>query len=228
MKIGIIYAMDNEGAIIIKALKNKRKMQYGDCIIYTGNINDNKVYITKSSIGKVNAAISATILINKYNVELIINTGIAGGLKPLNPADTVLISKCSYSDFDLRAFGYDYGVLPNLPKFIEANPYFLNKIKDVFKEEKIDFKDNVTLLTGDAFRHSQKEFFEIPEGLVACDMEGTAIAHTCYKLKKDFIVLRFISDILDSNNHLEDYHKFETEASIKSAEVTLKLISLIA
>ena len=58
-------------------------------------------------------------------------------------------------------------------------------------------------------------------------MEGASIAQTCYKLSTPFLSIRFISDILDTDNHIDDYNSFEKEASNLSGTITIKFIQNI-
>ena len=58
-------------------------------------------------------------------------------------------------------------------------------------------------------------------------MEGAAIAHTCHKLNTKFLSIRIISDILDSDNHIENYNTFEIEAAHLSSQITMNFIKKI-
>ena len=80
MKIGIIAAMESEIKYIIDSLENKQSHNICGVMIYEGNIKNHHVIVSKSGIGKVNSAINTALLINNFKPELIINSGIAGGL----------------------------------------------------------------------------------------------------------------------------------------------------
>lgn len=69
----------------------------------------------RSGIGKVNAAMSTSILLVKYKPDYVINTGSAGGFHPqLNVGDIVISDEVRHHDVDVTAFGYEYGQVPQL------------------------------------------------------------------------------------------------------------------
>ena len=78
--IGIIGAMEEEVAILKHKLVNLNEVEVAHVKFYRGQLNDKDVVLTQSGIGKVNAAISTTLLIEKFKPTLIINTGSAGAL----------------------------------------------------------------------------------------------------------------------------------------------------
>ena len=82
MKIGIIVAMDKEFAQLQKVFGN-----------------DPNVVLQKCGIGKVNAAIGATMMIEKHHPDVIISSGCAGGADPsLNVGDVVVAAETTYHD----------------------------------------------------------------------------------------------------------------------------------
>ena len=73
-----------------------------------GLFDGKEVVIVRSGIGKVNAGMCAQILADKYQVDYIINTGIAGSLRnEINIGDIVLSQDAIEHDMDAVAFGYD-------------------------------------------------------------------------------------------------------------------------
>jgi adenosylhomocysteine nucleosidase len=61
----------------------------------------------------------------------------------------------------------------------------------------------------------------------ATEMEGTSIAQTCFKLNTPFLSFRIISDILDSDNHIEEYNEFEKKSAQLSSEVIVNFIQTL-
>ena len=55
-------------------------------------------------------------------------------------------------------------------------------------------------------------------------MEGAAIAQVCVKSGTDFIILRYISDIIGEKSQIDNYFEFETEMANRSASITLELL----
>lgn len=80
MKIGIIGAMEEEVTLLRDKIENRQTLSLGGCEIYTGQLNGVDVALLKSGIGKVAAALGATLLLERCKPDVIINTGSAGGL----------------------------------------------------------------------------------------------------------------------------------------------------
>lgn len=78
--IGIIGAMEEEVTILKRKLNDMNEINIAHVKFYVGKLNHKEVVLTQSGIGKVNASISTTLLIEKFNPEVVINTGSAGAL----------------------------------------------------------------------------------------------------------------------------------------------------
>lgn len=208
MKIGIIGAMDIE----VLYLQNQMK----DCVpqvkngyqFFTGKIHGKEVVLLKSGIGKVSAAIGATILIKDFGVSSVLNIGSSGGVATgLNIGDVVVSTKIAYHDFDLTVFGYEYGQVPNRPLFFEPNQQLLQLIQsstDV--TERFGVKYGL-IVSGDQFVHGQEHLKQIIshfDNILALDMESACIAQTCYTFEIPFIIMRTVSDFVDKNAHEEN------------------------
>src|SRR5699024_12271248 len=86
-----------------------------------GGLNSKQVILVKSGIGKVNAAMTATILMEKFNPTAIINTGTAGGFsEQLEVADLVIGEESVNHDVDVSGFDYAYGILPGIADRCQA------------------------------------------------------------------------------------------------------------
>ena len=227
MVIGIIAAMKSEMETILNNMNNVTEERFVGNTFYSGRINDNEIVLCESGVGKVNAAIAATVLINNYEVNLVINTGIAGGLQDTKNRDVIIASGLMYHDFDIRIFGYQYGQVPQMPKVLPVNPELITLVKSILNKLKIEYREGI-ILSGDRFITEQKYLDNVAEvGALAVEMEGTAIAHVAVKAGVDFIVLRYISDVVGAKNQESDYLQFEQEMSDRSARICLKLIENI-
>ena len=226
MIIGIISAMENELNFIVESLSNKTTETICNQTFYIGNINEHKIIGVVSGIGKVNSAVTTTLLINNFKPDLIINSGIAGGTSGLLPKDVIISDKLAYSDVDVLAFGYEFGQIPQEPLYFETDYKNRKLLEKTLLKLNIKYK-NALILTADTFRSTTKDIKNnVPLGY-AVEMEGASIAQTCNKLKTPFISIRFISDILDSENHIDDYNSFEKEASLMSGNITINFIKNI-
>ncbi len=176
------------------------------------------------SIGKVNAAIGTQILINKYNVDYIINTGIAGGLSPkLKHLSVVISEKLTYHDFD-KTLKINW--FPN-QEYFYADTNLISKAEEAAKRNKLDYYKGV-IVTGDKFVSSQELKNNLIEKFDALcvEMEGAAIAHTSYVNDIPFVVIRCISDLADEASN-EDYKNFENLAALESSKLVIEMIGMI-
>lgn len=227
MKIGIIAAMAQEMNILKESIENVTLDNVLGVEFYKGIIGKNEVVLSLCGVGKVNASMSTTILINNYDCDLIINTGIAGGLSPLKPKDVVLANSLMYHDFDTTIFGYDYGQVPSMPKLFVPKEEALSIVRNALKELNIAYNEGL-IYSGDQFVSSLDALKNVGyENALAVEMEGAAIAHVCVKANKNFIVIRYISDIIGAESQINDYLSFEDEMARRSSKITLELMNKI-
>ena len=113
LKLGIIAAMEPEVRSLVESLENQRTQEVANQLIYEGTIAGKEVVLIQSGIGKVNATIATTLLIERLGVTHVINTGSAGGIGThLAVGDLVVSTQLAYHDADARAFDYAYGQVP--------------------------------------------------------------------------------------------------------------------
>ena len=78
--LGIIGAMDEEVARLKEQMEDAQVQTWAGMEFYRGRINGKEAVVVRSGIGKVNAAVCAQILADRYEVSAIVNTRIAGSL----------------------------------------------------------------------------------------------------------------------------------------------------
>ena len=114
-RTGIIGAMEEEIVLLKEKMEIEVVVKKASMEFYQGRLNDRDVVLVRSGIGKVNAGLCAQILVDVFNVNRLINTGIAGSLKAeINIGDIVLSSDALQHDMDARAFGYARGEIPRM------------------------------------------------------------------------------------------------------------------
>ena len=117
-KIGIIGAMNVEVEKLkkdmsIKSVRNKAGMEFCE-----GELKGKEVVVVRSGVGKVNAAVCTQILIDLFEVDAVINTGIAGSLNPaIDIGDIVISTDVLHHDMDAVNFGYPLGQIPQMDVF---------------------------------------------------------------------------------------------------------------
>ncbi len=228
MKIGLIVAMDKEFDEIRKILEEPKVKTYGNYQFHNGKIAQNDVVLIKCGIGKVNAAIGATLLIQLYNPNLIISTGVAGGADfSMNIGDIVVASSVSYHDVYC---GPDvlYGQVQGMPRFFDCDKSVIEKILNA-KIEGATLHVGL-IASGDQFIDSPFTMIGITsktKGVIAVDMESTPIAHVCRVFDIPFNSIRVISDIPMMDNNIKDYENFWGDMAEKSLTLTRFLLEKI-
>lgn len=223
MKIGILVAMDEEIKRLTEEITSGEVYEIANQTFYDGKISDHQVTVVRSGIGKVNATIATTLLIQLFEVDIVINTGSAGAIgEGLAIGDLVIASNLTYHDVDNRGFGYTYGQIPQMDAQYEADTTIGNLLDQAALE--IDWRVRKGLIvTGDSFISSDaqiahiKEFF--PAALVT-EMEGAAVAQTCVQFDKPFAVVRAVSDTAD-NEATVNFDEFVLMAGKRSAELVM-------
>lgn len=224
--IGIIGAMDIEIERITSAMKNVSVQKIGGVTYTEGDLGGKRVVAAVCGIGKVFAAICAQTMILKYNVEKIINTGVAGSLsEKLSILDCVVATALVQHDMDTTYFGDPRGMISgiNMVEFFCDEP-LAEKICE-------NIPSKVTrgiIASGDSFIADEEKKKDIKEtfSAVCCEMEGAAIAHVCYVNNVPFCVLRTISDGADGDKVMS-YEAFREKAAEKSAQIIIDTIKNI-
>jgi adenosylhomocysteine nucleosidase len=225
MKTGIIVAMQSEFDLVKGILHAPVQKQHNHITFIEGTIDNNTIVLMKSGIGKVNAACACVEMINNFKPDIIINTGLAGGIdKSLSVMDIVLASKTTYHDVWCGE-ECQRGQVPDLPAEFEGD----KKLIKVAQNIETDLKIHTGLIVGgDVFVTDIKTLNDIkakfPSAL-AVDMESTAISQVCYLYNVPFLAIRIISDTPGIENHYEQYFDFWNKAPEKSVE-TIKQILL--
>ena len=224
-KIGIIAAMKPELDFLREELNDSVTVNHCGCKFYCGTIGNCDVVLTECGVGKVNSGMAATIMISYFECNLLINTGIAGAVGGLKTKDVVIASKLIYHDFDTTIFGYKYGQVPSMPLEFTPNIESVVMIKGVLNKLGIAY-NYCPVYSGDQFVSKREQLLKInPEIPSACEMEGASIAQVAVKSGVDFIVLRYISDVIGEENQVNDYLNFESEMAERSSKICSAILN---
>lgn len=223
-KIAIIAAMDQELAAIKDKFNKIEENSLKDLTYYTGELNGKEYLLIKSGIGKVNAARVTQMLIDKFDIEYIINVGTAGSLNDsLEIGDIVIGEKLVQHDFDTTAFGDEKGYITGTGKIFESDKNLIEKYIKHISEDKQEYNIIIgTIASGDIFctEKWRKEKIHTKFNADCVEMEGAAIAQICTLNKVPFIVIRSISDKPNGENQI-DFNKFIDMASKRCADLIL-------
>lgn len=225
--LGIIGAMDEEVLEIKQALTDVSVETAAGMEFYCGKVNNKEVVVVRSGIGKVNAAVCSQILVDKFGVDAIVNTGIAGSLRAeINIGDIVLSSDSVQHDMDATGFGYVPGQIPRMDTFaFPADERLLNLARECCSRVNPDIQTFVgRVVSGDQFiSDKKKKQWLIDKFDGSCtEMEGAAIAQVCYLNQIGCLIIRAISDKADDSANM-DYQEFEAKAIEHSVKLLLAM-----
>ncbi len=239
-KIGIMGAMDMELAFIKKDMQIEVTEAIAQRIFDIGTISGMECICVKAGIGKVNAALTAEILIANYNVDAIIFTGVAGGINPLLGIGDIVVSE--------KVVHHDFGqVTPD--EFIpwdtlgyRANEFLISISVDAINNIKFDMvskeidKDGPRVLrarlgiiaTGDQFIASEekRQWLEKIIHADCVEMEGAAVAQVCEINRVPFVIIRSMSDLANEDADV-DFKAFAPYAAKNSSLIVKKIIEFI-
>ena len=221
-KYGIIAAMQEERQEIKNIMSNIEENNIYELTFLKGNINNTKVILVESGVGKVNAARVTQILIDRFNVEVILNVGSAAASEELEIGDIVIGEKMVQHDFDITAFGHQKGFISIVGEFVESDKDLIKKIEQtILKLQNHDFHVKKGIIaTGDIFCTEIKMRDKIREkfNADAIEMEGASIAQVCKLDNIPFLIVRSISDTPNGNNNIT-FEKFLEIASKRCAMI---------
>ena len=230
-RIGIIGAMAQEVNILAGQLDNAERYEHAGFVFHTGTRHGLEVIILQSGIGKVNAAVGTAILLERHQPDAIINTGSAGGFATdLAIGDVIISDEVRHHDVDAVVFGYELGQVPGMPAAYHAD----SRLRDIARGAiaalgEVNVREGM-IATGDAFMADPERVAttrtQFPT-MLAVEMEGAAIAQTCYLYDCPFVVIRALSDIPGSgDNHLSFEQFLDIAADHSSRMVDQMLIAL--
>lgn len=222
-KIGIIGAMQVEIDLILEKMEVLEESTYAGFSFYQGVLYGKQIVLTRCGVGKVNAASCTQILIDRFDVDCIINTGIAGSLKQdVRIGDVVISSDVTHHDVrkaqmkNLFPFQETFHADQELID-LAIKACTLSELKPTYHFGRI--------VSGECFVEDTK----LKDGLVsdyspACvEMEGSSIGHVAFINKIPFLVIRCISDNADEEAG-NTYENFEKMAGNLSASIVMELI----
>lgn len=226
--IGILGAMDIEVDGLKDRLENPKKVEIAGITYYQGRLAGQDVVIAKSGVGKVNSAVTATLMIEKFSVDSIIFTGVAGAIdKDLDIADVVVSTALVQHDYDTSFFDGKLGMVEGSDDgLFYADKELIGKAYKASIEVlgKAHVKKGI-IATGDQFIADSQKVQDIGEifGAKAVEMEGASVAQVATMFDIPFVVLRSMSDKADGSAHV-NYNDFKVIAANNSIDIVLKIL----
>ncbi len=222
--IGIICAMNLEVEGILDLMTEREESGRFGMTFYKGKLGSTEIVAVECGVGKVNAAICTQVMIDMYSPECIINSGVAGSLsRDVSVGDVVIATSAVQHDYDTTGLGEPRAMLTVAGKNIinfEADAKLSEKLERSARKLENTRVFRGVIATGDEFVHSTERRLHLGEefSALACEMEGGAIAHVCYRAKVPFCILRSISDDLCNNTSIS-FDEFKVMAANKTVDI---------
>lgn len=231
MKIGIIGAMEVEVATVRHRLQDARKSKVAGIEVYEGSLSGTPACVVRCGVAKVNAAICVQALVDRFGVDAVVNTGVAGALDPaLRMGDLVVSVDCVHHDVDATIWGYKPGEVPGMKRVaFPADEGLRRKAIQAAHEVAPDarvLEGRVASGEGFVSDAAQKDRIREVFGAACCEMEGAAIAQAAWANDVPFVIVRAISDNADKTSKIT-YPVFEAQAARRCAAITCRMAEML-
>ena len=234
MTTAILSALPEEQAGLLQNLQHARRHVHGGRVFWQGLLSDRPVVLALSGMGKVAAATTATVLIERFACARVLFTGVAGGLgQHVRVGDVVVARQYLQHDMDASPLcprwelpGYgraDVACDPALSTLLlqAAQDFLLVTSKENPPDSAAAAQAHHGLVvSGDRFIATaqasntlRRELQEAGHTVLAVEMEGAAVAQVCADYQVPFAAMRTISDRADDDAHVDFTRFIETVAS---------------
>ena len=232
-RIGILSAMDNEVALLLREAEIDHVDTVGGVAFHVGTLHGQPVVIMRSGIGKVMAASALSAMLNNYPISKVIFTGIAGGVgDETQVLDQVIATRLVQHDYgNITDDGFVWSTGVSGEAADEKGFYYCDAalvelayaaaVQTVGEEHVFEG----TIATGDQFIASAEYVRILQQNFdaIACEMEGAAVAAVCTQYEVPFVVIRAMSDKADGNAH-ESIDNMGDLAADNSSRIVLRML----
>jgi adenosylhomocysteine nucleosidase len=250
MTIGLICAIPEELAHLRDALAHGEAVQVAHARFDRGRLDGHEVVLVGAGIGKVNTALVATLLADRFRCRMIVFSGVAGGLDPaLRIGDVVIADRTLQHDAGViegeRLATYQaghvpffnptdrlgYPVAPELVARLQARlegfalPPLSAAAGGSGRPPRIAFGP---ILSGDQYIHCEvtreRLFREL--GGAAVEMEGGALGQVGEAFGIPWLDIRALSDLAGKDSRF-DFAAFVHEVAGSSARILRHLLPVL-
>ena len=234
MTTAILSALPEEQAGLLQQLQHARRDVHGGRVFWQGLLSDRPVVLALSGMGKVAAATTATVLVERFACARVLFTGVAGGLgQQVRVGDVVVARQYLQHDMDASPLcprwelpGYgraDVACDPALSiPLLQAAQDFLVVTSQENQPDSaaaaqahhgLVVRGDRFIATAQASNTLRRELQEAGHTVLAVEMEGAAVAQVCADYQVPFAAMRTISDRADDDAHVDFTRFIETVAS---------------
>jgi adenosylhomocysteine nucleosidase len=234
--LGILCALPQERELLLAALRDPESLPGSGLDAWVGHLDGRPVAIATSGVGKVNAAITATLLVERLGCRALVLSGVAGGLSAdLDVGDLVIADRLIDVDHgrltDAGRVAYQPGRLP-LPGAV-PDPGYRLPVETADSARATIAATGVsatvgTILSGDAFLASARVRDELVArwSAVAIEMEGAAICGVAERFGIPWLIVRALSDRAGEES-VRDFATFVGDAAAASARLVRTLLPVL-
>lgn len=227
MKIGILVAMQKELKLLLPLVEDRKEIGIHGRIVTEGKIGSHQVALMQCGIGKVNAGVATSDLIDAFRPDLIINSGVAGGASAdMHPLDVVMATGVAYHDVWCGP-ETAYGAAAGLAPVLLPDQSLIGLLRGLTRNPKVKYG---LICSGDKFISKAEEVAEIRAAFpdcIAVDMESGAISQVATMRGVPFNVLRVISDTPGEADNIAQYEHFWEDAPRESFSLLRSLLSAL-
>ena len=228
--IAIIGAMEVEIATIKATMQDLQSVSHRVRTFYRGTIHGHDVVLVQAGVGKTNAAVTTSLLIEHFDVDTIVNIGVAGGQNGACHKDLILGREIVYHDVDVTDYSdYVRGQIPGQDASFHADERLIEQAVSILGKQDVSYKVG-RIASGDQFVLDSaivQPINDVYDDIYAIEMEAAAIAHVATLYDVPFLILRSISDVLDDATQAEDFYTFLQDAADTAATFLVSLLDAI-
>lgn len=230
--IGILTAIPEEIAAFGTHFGETGRETIAGLPVLLGTLDGRPVALAESGVGKVNGALAATILLDRFDCRGLVFSGVAGGVDPaLSVGDLVVATRVIQHDYGALMNGemevYRAGALP-FPEYRGEVALLPDDGLIARARDALDGRARFgTILTGDIYLGcaDMRQRLFTSFGGMAVDMESGAVAQVAEAFGRPWLVIRALSDLAGEDSHL-DFLAFVHDAARNAAAAVLKILPL--
>ena len=250
MTIGLICALPQEHAHLLTAMTAVATSEIAGVEFSLGELDGHRVVLSHAGMGKVNAALVATLLADRFGCRALAFSGVAGGLDPgLRIGDVVIAERTVQHDAGVIQDGalqvYQAGHVPFLNPTAQfgytADPDLLARVRghldgvtlpalsrDAGGGDRPPRIAYGTVLTGDQYLNCEITRVRLHSELggQAVEMEGAVVSQVCESFGIPWLVVRALSDLAGEESSV-DFAAFLNEVAAQSAMIMRHLMSVL-